>query len=129
MSQHGSVSGFLPGAASLIEQLDKRLLVILRDGRHLVGVLRSFDQFSNMVMEETSERRILKSKACFADVPLGLYIVRGDNMVLLWEVDDSMMGGLLKIESLEEFAEMEANVDQEVEKKLATDWDFDTDLI
>lgn len=39
----------LPGAASLVEQLDKRLLVVLRDGRHLVGVMRSFDQFSNMV--------------------------------------------------------------------------------
>ena len=39
----------LPGAASLLEQLDKRLLVVLRDGRHLVGVMRSFDQFSNMV--------------------------------------------------------------------------------
>jgi U6 snRNA-associated Sm-like protein LSm1 len=31
--------------------------VILRDGRNLVGVLRSFDQFSNMVMEDTFERR------------------------------------------------------------------------
>lgn len=33
-----------------MEQLDKRLLVVLRDGRHLVGVMRSFDQFSNMVL-------------------------------------------------------------------------------
>jgi U6 snRNA-associated Sm-like protein LSm1 len=33
-----------------VEQLDKRLLVVLRDGRHLVGVMRSFDQFSNMVL-------------------------------------------------------------------------------
>mmetsp|Transcript_25508 Transcript_25508/g.57238 ORF Transcript_25508/g.57238 Transcript_25508/m.57238 type:complete len:88 (-) Transcript_25508:527-790(-) len=39
----------LPGAASLVEELDKRLLVVLRDGRNLVGVMRSFDQFSNMV--------------------------------------------------------------------------------
>ena len=31
----GSVPGFLPGAASLVEQLDKRLLVVLRDSRHL----------------------------------------------------------------------------------------------
>ncbi len=31
----GTVPGFLPGAASLVEQLDKRLLVILRDSRHL----------------------------------------------------------------------------------------------
>ena len=32
---YGTVPGFLPGAASLVEQLDKRLLVVLRDSRHL----------------------------------------------------------------------------------------------
>ena len=32
-------------AASLLEDLDKKLLVVLRDGRKLVGVLRSVDQF------------------------------------------------------------------------------------
>ena len=35
---------YLPGAASLLDQLDKRILIILRDGRHLVGTLRTFDQ-------------------------------------------------------------------------------------
>jgi len=80
---------------------------VLRDGRHLVGTLRSFDQFSNMVLEGTSERRILHAKVnqsngsddgddttgktviCYyTDVQLGLYLVRGDSMVLLGEVDD-----------------------------------------
>ena len=37
----------LPGTCSLVEQLDKRVLIILQDGRHLVGFLRSFDQFTN----------------------------------------------------------------------------------
>jgi U6 snRNA-associated Sm-like protein LSm1 len=50
---------YLPGAASLLDQLDKRILIILRDGRHLVGTLRTFDQFLNLVLEETSERVIL----------------------------------------------------------------------
>lgn len=31
---------YLPGAVSLLEQLDKKLLVILRDGRTLIGYLR-----------------------------------------------------------------------------------------
>jgi len=35
---YGHLPSFLPGASSLIEQLDKRLLVVLRDGRHLIGV-------------------------------------------------------------------------------------------
>ena len=45
-----NIPGFLPGASSLVEQLDRRILLILRDGRHLVGFLRSFDQFSNLVL-------------------------------------------------------------------------------
>ncbi len=56
-------------------------------------ILRSFDQFSNMVLEETSERRVLhcqkgKETICyFTDIELGLYLVRGDSMVLLGEVE------------------------------------------
>ncbi len=34
----GYVPAFLPGSASLVEQLDRRIMVVLRDGRHLVGV-------------------------------------------------------------------------------------------
>lgn len=104
----GYLPPFLPGSASLVEQLDQKLLVVLRDGRHLVGTLRTFDQFSNMVLEDTCERRILvvhrnkeagdekcenktdTGTICYqADVKLGLYIVRGDSVVLMGEVDDS----------------------------------------
>ncbi len=35
-----------PPGTALVEELDKRLLVQLRDGRKLVGILRSFDQFA-----------------------------------------------------------------------------------
>ncbi len=100
----GHLPAFLPGSASLVEQLDRRIMIVLRDGRHLVGVLRSFDQFSNMVMENTSERRVLNVKVknedngdekiseaktiCYyTDIQLGLYLVRGDSMVLLGEVE------------------------------------------
>lgn len=47
---------YLPGAASIIEQIDTRLLIILRDGRNLIGTLRSFDQYMNLVLENTVER-------------------------------------------------------------------------
>lgn len=53
---------YLPGAASLLEQLDSRVLIILSDGRHLVGTLRSFDQYLNLVLENTSERVILRGR-------------------------------------------------------------------
>ncbi|KAK8143104.1 SM-like, degradation of cytoplasmic mRNAs and positively regulates transcription initiation, partial [Beauveria asiatica] len=32
-------------AAQLLDLTDKKLMVVLRDGRKLVGVLRSWDQF------------------------------------------------------------------------------------
>jgi len=96
---YGCLPAFLPGSASLVEQLDQRVMIVLRDGRHLVGTLRSFDQFSNMVLEDTSERRVLHIKnkrrqggdemCCYyTDVCLGLYMVRGDSMVLLGEVEE-----------------------------------------
>mmetsp|Transcript_25516 Transcript_25516/g.78514 ORF Transcript_25516/g.78514 Transcript_25516/m.78514 type:complete len:126 (-) Transcript_25516:44-421(-) len=79
----------LPAGASLVDQLDKKVLILLRDGRHLVGIMRSFDQFSNVVLEETFERRVVVSEsggAHYGDIPLGLYVVRGDAVVLLGEV-------------------------------------------
>jgi len=77
----------LLGVASLAEQLDRKLLVQTRDGRTVVGVLRSFDQFSNMVLEQAYERHIVHEK--FADEQLGLFIVRGENLVLMGEIDDA----------------------------------------
>ncbi|XP_032568483.1 U6 snRNA-associated Sm-like protein LSm1 isoform X2 [Chiroxiphia lanceolata] len=36
---------YMPGTASLIQDIDKKHLVLLRDGRTLIGYLRSIDQF------------------------------------------------------------------------------------
>jgi U6 snRNA-associated Sm-like protein LSm1 len=115
-------AAYLPGAASLIEEIDKRIMIILRDGRHLVGRLRSFDQFMNLILEDTCERVLLPGKFC--DVPLGLYIVRGDTIVLLGEVDpetEEEKMGLQKL-SAEEMMNLEEDIDP-VESKLS--WDFE----
>jgi U6 snRNA-associated Sm-like protein LSm1 len=64
--------------------LSERMLVQLRDGRKIIGLLRSFDQFANVVLEEAVERIIYEKQ--FADVPLGLYVIRGENVVLLGEM-------------------------------------------
>lgn len=76
----------LPGAASLYEQLDKLILVCLRDGRNFLGYLRSFDQYANLILDKTVERLTVEDS--FADIPLGLFIVRGENVMLLGEVDE-----------------------------------------
>ena len=71
-------------STSLASYLDKKLLVLLRDGRKLLGTLRSFDQFANAVLEGACDRVIVGDLYC--DIPLGLYIIRGENVVLIGEL-------------------------------------------
>mmetsp|Transcript_33861 Transcript_33861/g.40950 ORF Transcript_33861/g.40950 Transcript_33861/m.40950 type:complete len:126 (+) Transcript_33861:272-649(+) len=79
-----AISDYPPGTA-LVEELDKKQLIMLRDGRKLIGILRSFDQFANLVLEEAVERIIVGEQ--YADLPLGLYVIRGENVVLLGQID------------------------------------------
>ncbi|XP_058194858.1 sm-like protein LSM1B isoform X1 [Rhododendron vialii] len=72
-------------STSLASYLDKKLLILLRDGRKLLGMLRSFDQFANAVLEGACERVIVGELYC--DIPLGLYVIRGENVVLIGELD------------------------------------------
>ncbi|CAF9926995.1 MAG: SM-like, degradation of cytoplasmic mRNAs and positively regulates transcription initiation [Heterodermia speciosa] len=72
-------------AAQLLDLTDKKLLLVLRDGRKLIGVLRSWDQFANLMLQETVER--IYTKDVYADIQRGIYIVRGENVLLLGEID------------------------------------------
>ena len=78
-------SNYMPGTASLIEEIDKQLMVILRDGRTLIGYLRSIDQYANLLLSSTIERIHVGTK--YGDIPRGVYMIRGENVVLLGEVD------------------------------------------
>jgi len=62
---------FLPGAVSLLDQLDKRLMVVLRDGKTLIGYLRTLDQFANVVLHETLERIYVDK--FYGDIPRGIF--------------------------------------------------------
>ncbi|KAI7745279.1 hypothetical protein M8C21_017341 [Ambrosia artemisiifolia] len=75
-------------STSLASYLDRKLLVLLRDGRKLLGILRSFDQFANAVLEGACERVIVGDLYC--DISLGLYVIRGENVVLIGELDLEM---------------------------------------
>uniref|UniRef100_A0A8C8W834 U6 snRNA-associated Sm-like protein LSm1 n=1 Tax=Peromyscus maniculatus bairdii TaxID=230844 RepID=A0A8C8W834_PERMB len=75
---------YMPGTASLIEDIDKKHLVLLRDGRTLTGFLRSIDQFANLVLHQTVERIHVGRK--YGDIPREIFVVRGENVVLLGEI-------------------------------------------
>ncbi|KAI4090753.1 MAG: hypothetical protein LQ348_002409 [Seirophora lacunosa] len=72
-------------AAQLLDLTDKKLVLVLRDGRKLIGVLRSWDQFANLVLQDTIERIFIED--VYADVPRGIFLVRGENVLLLGEID------------------------------------------
>ncbi|KAL9136902.1 MAG: hypothetical protein Q9175_001882 [Cornicularia normoerica] len=63
----------------------KKLVLVLRDGRKLIGVLRSWDQFANLVLQDTIERIFVQE--VYADVIRGIFLVRGENVLLLGEID------------------------------------------
>ncbi len=82
----------------------EKLMLVLRDGRKLIGVLRSWDQFgkgegcpgrdrraadhalrtANLVFQDTVERIFIQD--IYADIPRGIFIVRGENVLLLGEI-------------------------------------------
>lgn len=73
--QTNDMTDYLPGTAGLIEDIDKKHLVVLRDGRTLIGILRAIDQFANLVLHQTVER--IHVDGFFGDIPRGIFVVRG----------------------------------------------------
>ena len=99
---------FFGGVSSLSEQLDKPVMLVLRDGRMLVGVLSSFDNFGSLVLERTRERHV--AGGLVADVEMGVYLVRGENVALLGEIDEALEAagaGGLKAAEFEVVRELE----------------------
>lgn len=42
----------MENTAHLLNEVDKKLMILLRDGRTLIGYLRSVDQFANLVIHK-----------------------------------------------------------------------------
>jgi U6 snRNA-associated Sm-like protein LSm1 len=59
-------------------------MILLRDGRTLIGFLRSVDQFANLVLHKAIERIHVKNE--YGDMERGIFIIRGENVVLLGEI-------------------------------------------
>mmetsp|Transcript_40429 Transcript_40429/g.103531 ORF Transcript_40429/g.103531 Transcript_40429/m.103531 type:complete len:135 (-) Transcript_40429:332-736(-) len=114
-----------PGTA-LAEELDKKLLVQLRDGKKIIGVLRSFDQFANLVLEHAVERIIVGDQ--YGDIPLGLNVVRGENVVLLGEIDESraeVPANLRRVSEAEiKLAQQAEKAEQEIKGSMLKRMDF-----
>jgi len=61
----------------LRSSLEKQVLVKLKGGREVRGILKSFDQHLNLVLEGAEESREGRTRK------LGIVLVRGDNVVFI----------------------------------------------
>lgn len=61
----------------LEKSMDHRISLLLKDGRILEGKLVGYDDYMNMVLEETEERTDEQTRR------LGTVILRGNNVVRL----------------------------------------------
>ncbi|XP_005441827.3 LSM8 homolog, U6 small nuclear RNA associated isoform X1 [Falco biarmicus] len=83
-SVNGSVSDM---SKYFLNELSGTVAVITSDGRMIVGTLKGFDQTINLILDESHER-VFSSSQGVEQVVLGLYIVRGDNVAVIGEIDE-----------------------------------------
>lgn len=81
---------------ALSTYISKRVCIITTDGRTLVGTLESYDQQTNLILSGTIERiiRPAEDEEESSSVEHGLYLVRGDNVVLVGGVDEELDGSI-----------------------------------
>ena len=72
--------------AGLGHYLNLTVNIITHDGRVLIGKLEGFDRNVNAVLKDCHER-IFSADDGVEVIRHGLYIVRGDNIALIGEVD------------------------------------------
>ncbi|KAK2739536.1 hypothetical protein FQN55_009412 [Onygenales sp. PD_40] len=74
----------------------QRVLILTVDGRTLTGTLLSTDQLTNLVLSQTVERiiRTPDDPEPSSQVEHGLYLIRGDNVVICGEVDEAIDAGI-----------------------------------
>ncbi|XP_018765725.2 LSM8 homolog, U6 small nuclear RNA associated isoform X1 [Serinus canaria] len=70
-----------------LNEISGTVAVITSDGRMIVGTLKGFDQTINLILDESHER-VFSSSQGVEQVVLGLYIVRGDNVAVIGEIDE-----------------------------------------
>ncbi|KAG6542049.1 hypothetical protein Mapa_016559 [Marchantia paleacea] len=75
---------YIGPAPSFTSYLDKKVIVILRDTKVMVGVLRTFDEYRNVVLQHAFERIIVNTLYC--DLPLGIFVGRGENVIFCGEL-------------------------------------------
>ncbi|KAK8034205.1 hypothetical protein PG993_009200 [Apiospora rasikravindrae] len=79
VSARKNLAGELPQELThLIQYLDKRLFVQLNGSRKVIGILRGYDVFLNIVLDNAVEEKDNGQKET-----LGMVVIRGNSVVML----------------------------------------------
>ncbi|KAI9205396.1 uncharacterized protein BJ171DRAFT_598506 [Polychytrium aggregatum] len=73
-------------SAILAEWVDQRVEIITHDGRVYLGTLKGLDQSTNVILTNTILRSFTREGT--EDSPIGLFLVRGDNIALVGQIDE-----------------------------------------
>ncbi|CAF1332833.1 unnamed protein product [Adineta steineri] len=76
-------------AQVLDSYINKSVNIVTSDGRIIIGILRGFDQAINIILDDSHER-VFSATDGVEQVLLGLYIIRGDNVALIGEIDEEL---------------------------------------
>ena len=74
-------------SAALSDYENSQVHIITSDGRNIVGKLSGYDQLQNLILSDASER-VFSTSSKPEVVPLGLYMIRGDNVAVVAEVSE-----------------------------------------
>ena len=75
--------------------------MITNDGRNFVGILVSFDQKTNLILQNCVERVYISATKEMQSDEMGVYFLRGDNVAVIGEID-------VKLEDSIDYAKIKA---------------------
>jgi U6 snRNA-associated Sm-like protein LSm8 len=90
-------------SAALLEWKDNEVCVMTCDGRLIQGTLAGYDQLQNLIIKNAQERVYQMPKDRDDDdqtdadaeilemIPLGLYVIRGDNVAVVSDVREGIL--------------------------------------
>lgn len=105
-------------AAAIIGFVDRKVSAILVDGRSIIGVLRTFDQFGNLVIHDSVERIYFTDTKEYAESSVQqIYVIRGENILMMGDLDidieDNATNGYSKIDYFDAYNRYKENIANE----------------
>jgi len=84
------------GVRMLEEYLDQHVFVLLRENSCIYGILRSFDQYHNMLLENATEISIFEDE--YSEVQSEVTMLRGENVAIIGYAEDKPEIALRKVD-------------------------------